>query len=106
MRYSETTLFYTVDRRAMKGTLNIDCILIAGVDDLDEVWFEGGSSHEESIDVSLLPQFDAVVRSDRSSVDDPRRLSHLLAHFLAQELPHPLVHLLCLFGRGSLASSN
>ena len=60
--------------------------LSTGINDCDKVWFEGSTSHKETINVSCLGQLLAVAGRDRPSVNDAGGLCHLRADIVPQPL--------------------
>ena len=58
-------VFYADEIRERSEEKKRECS-VAGVDNLDEVWLERGSTHEESIDVSQLTQLHTVISSHRT----------------------------------------
>eukprot|EP00658_Telonema_sp_P-2_P008916 TRINITY_DN13377_c0_g1_i1.p1 TRINITY_DN13377_c0_g1~~TRINITY_DN13377_c0_g1_i1.p1 ORF type:complete len:146 (-),score=20.64 TRINITY_DN13377_c0_g1_i1:33-470(-) len=81
-------------------------ILLAGVDDLDEVGLEGGSSDKESVDVTALVQVDGVAGGDGSTIEDAGSGSDLLGDVVAEPLTDDGVDLLGLLGSGDLSGSD
>lgn len=96
--------------------------LVSGVDDLDEIWLQGSSSDQESIDIWLLSKFGSVVGGygslniigiflkllgeKQTSVDDSGGGGNFGGDLFVEELTDPVVDLLSLFRRCGLSGSN
>lgn len=69
----------------------------AGINDVHDVWLEGGAPHEEPVQVLQRRHFAAVAGVHRARVEEARRVGHFLAHVVPQPVPHErqgLLHLL------------
>lgn len=52
--------------------------LLAGVDNVHELWFQGGTADEETIDVGFLGQLLGIGSGHRAAVLDAQRFGYFL----------------------------
>lgn len=68
--------------------------LLAGIDDVHELWLERGAANEETIDVGLLGQLLGIGGRHRATVLNAQTVGHILRDVLCQPLSQEGVHLL------------
>lgn len=64
------------------------------------------ATNQETINIGLLAQLDAVLLADTSTIDDSGLLRRLSANLLLQPVANGSVDLLCLLGAGNLAGTD
>jgi len=80
--------------------------LAPGIDDLDEVWLETGSAHQEPVDVWLGTEFGGCAGGDTASVNDSGVGRHLGGDVVLEPLAEVVVDFLGLGGGGGLAGTD
>jgi len=69
-----------VGLRSRCGLVAISCFLCPGIDDVNELWLEGGSAHQEAIHVLLRAQLLTGTAGYGTSVNYPDRVSDCLRY--------------------------
>jgi len=77
-----------------------------GVDDVEERGLEGGTAHQEAVDVGARGQSVAVLGAHTATVDNPGALGDRLPFGSSKILPQALVRLLGLGGGAADSGAN
>ena len=79
---------------------------IARCNDVSKLWLEGSTTDEETINIFLMNEFNAVSISDGTTIDDSSCIGDLLGDIGIQIISDEFVNFLSLSGGGNLAGTD
>lgn len=71
-------------------------LLLSGIDNVHEFWFETGAANKEAVDVSTGSQLFGVSSGHRTSILDADRPCYIGGHILSEPAAQGGMYILCL----------